>query len=124
MSDEKIRFDAVIALASEQGATLPIKRYEAASDFAGQLKCILTDAPTIVKFYSAEQASLIIPITVMSGFSFGTATAAQEDPLLLKILEDIARDAVGVIGSQIMRSDQGLCLVVPVFYGENAPSAE
>lgn len=116
-NDGKIRFDAVLKLAAEKGGDLPTKRYAAASDFAGQLQCIMTDEPTIVKFYVEENATLIIPINVLSGFSFATTKSAQEDPMLLPLFEDIARDAIGVLGTRIMRSDQGLCVVVPVFYG-------
>lgn len=121
-NDGKIRFDAVLKLAAEKGGDLPTKRYAAASDFAGQLQCIMTDEPTIVKFFVEENATLIIPINVLSGFSFATAKAVQEDPLLLAIFEDIARDAIGVIGTRIMRSDQGVCVVVPVFFGRNDAS--
>jgi len=124
MSEEKIRFDAVLELAAASATDLSQKRYAAASDFAGQLKCILTDAPTIVKFYVEENGTLIIPINVMSGFSFATSKSVQEDPLLLPILEDIARDAIGVLGTRIMRSDQGVCVVVPVFFGKNEAPAE
>jgi len=115
--DVRIRFDSVLKLAASKGGDLPTKRYAAASDFAGQLKCILTDEPTIVKFYVEENATLIIPINVLSGFSFATTKAAQEDPMLMKIFEDIAQNAIGVLGTSIMRSDQGLCVVVPVFFG-------